>query len=108
MIALEDVYGGPTPTEFAWLLRDLHRESELLPALKSAPPTPWIHAAKAIAGGNLDHGVKLVTAIGAPSIEAYTRLRTEEAMVAQGRPREAGPHSLPRQPSSGKLERSAT
>jgi hypothetical protein len=81
-----------TPIELAWLLRDLGRERDLIPALTPAPATPWVEAARAIASGDLARGVALVTRIGAPPVEAYTRLRVAEALVQAGRDLEARHH----------------
>jgi tetratricopeptide (TPR) repeat protein len=78
-----------TPIEFAWLLRDLGRHAELLPALAAAPPTPWFEAARAIARGDFSHGVEVVARIGAPAVEAYTRLRTAEQLAGEGHHAEA-------------------
>jgi len=90
--ALLELHPTVTPVEFAWLIRDLRRERELVSALESAPPTPWHEAARAIADGNLLQGVELVTRIGAPSVTAYTRLRTSEEPVRAGRMAEAREH----------------
>jgi class 3 adenylate cyclase/tetratricopeptide (TPR) repeat protein len=73
-----------TPIEFAWLLRDLGREAEFFSAVESAPSTPWIEAAKAIAGGDFHEAVELVPRIGAPVVEAYTRLRAAEELARSG------------------------
>jgi hypothetical protein len=70
--------------ELAWLLRDLRRGEELLPILESAPPTPWVAAATAVARDELREAVDLVSGIGAPVVEAYTRLRAAEELVRSG------------------------
>jgi DNA-binding SARP family transcriptional activator/class 3 adenylate cyclase len=74
-----------TPIEVAWLLRDLGHHTKFVQALSAAPSSPWVDTAMAIAAGDVDQAIKLVASIGAPSIEAYTRLRAAEAMVALGR-----------------------
>jgi predicted ATPase/class 3 adenylate cyclase len=74
-----------TPIEFAWLCRDLGREAELVLALESAPSTPWMEAARAIARGDFAHSVELVARIEAPSAEAYARLRAAEELARAGR-----------------------
>jgi DNA-binding SARP family transcriptional activator/class 3 adenylate cyclase len=84
-----------TPVEFTWLIRDLGREAELLPALESGPSTPWVEAARAIARGDLPRGVELVAQIGAPSVEAYTRLRAAEELARIGSPQQAHDHLGP-------------
>jgi DNA-binding SARP family transcriptional activator len=81
---MELVFAGATPIEFSWLLRDLGREAELLAALESAPSTPWFQAARAIAAGESTHAVELVARMGAPSVEAYTRLRSAEQLARAG------------------------
>jgi tetratricopeptide (TPR) repeat protein len=80
---------APTLIDFAWLLRDLGREAELLSALDSAPGTPWVEAAKAIAHECFPRAVEQVARIGAPSVEAYTRLRAAEELAHAGRHAEA-------------------
>jgi tetratricopeptide (TPR) repeat protein len=90
--ALLELHSPVTPIELAWLLRDLGREGELLLALSSAPPSPWLDAATAIAAGDLERAIELVACIGAPPIEAYTRLRAAEQMVAAGHHAEAEPN----------------
>jgi hypothetical protein len=87
--ALLELQPAVTPIELAWLLRDLGREAELLPTLASAPPTPWLEAARAIAQGDLAHSVDLVACIGAASVEAYARLRAAEELARLGRDSEA-------------------
>jgi DNA-binding SARP family transcriptional activator/class 3 adenylate cyclase len=83
--ALLELQPAVTPIEFAWLIRDLGRDAELLTVLKSAPPTPWLEAARAIARGDFEHSVELVARIGAPSVEAYARLRAAEELARLGR-----------------------
>jgi predicted ATPase/DNA-binding SARP family transcriptional activator len=78
--ALLDLHPSVTPVELAWLVRDLGRGAELLSALEGAPATPWHVAAQAIVGGDVAQGVELVTRIGAPSVEAYARLRAAEEL----------------------------
>jgi tetratricopeptide (TPR) repeat protein len=73
-----------TLVEFAWLLRDLGREAELLPALEAAPSTLWVEAAAAIVRGDFHEAIELVARIGAPALEAYTRLRAAEGLVRNG------------------------
>jgi tetratricopeptide (TPR) repeat protein len=78
-----------TPIELAWLLRDLGRESELLSTLESAPSTPWLEATRAIARGDIAQSVELIARIGAPSVEAYARLRAAEELARLDRHAEA-------------------
>ena len=73
-----------TLIEFAWLLRDLGCEADLLPILESAPSTPWVEAATAIANGDFHEAVELVARIGAPAVDAYTQLRAAEELMRAG------------------------
>jgi DNA-binding SARP family transcriptional activator/tetratricopeptide (TPR) repeat protein len=90
--ALLELHPTVTPIELAWLIRDLGREAELLAALESAPSTPWHEAARAIADGDVVHSVELVARIGAPSVDAYARLRAAEELTRLGRL--AGVHDI--------------
>jgi tetratricopeptide (TPR) repeat protein len=87
--ALLEVIPAATPIEFSWLLRDLGRQAELLPALESAPSTLWFQGARAIAEGDFNLGVERVASLGAPSVEAYTRLRAAEELARSGDDAEA-------------------
>lgn len=78
-----------TPIDFTWLLRDLDRETELLPALESVPSTPWAEAARAIAHGHFAVALEIVARLGLPAVEAYTRLRTAEELARAGWQEEA-------------------
>jgi class 3 adenylate cyclase/tetratricopeptide (TPR) repeat protein len=73
-----------TPIEFVWLLRDLEREQELLPVLEGAPPIPWVEATIAIVRGDYHAAIECVERIGAPAVEAYTRLRAAEELIRSG------------------------
>jgi DNA-binding SARP family transcriptional activator len=89
LTALLDLHPTVTPIEFAWLLRDLGREAELLPAFESAPPTPWNKAARAVVNGDFVPSVDLVARIAAPWVNAYARLRAAEELTRLGRYTEA-------------------
>jgi len=82
--ALPELHGAVTPIEFAWLVRGLGREAELLTALESAPPTPWLQAACAIAEHDSAGSLDLVAKIRAPSVDAYARLRAAEEAARSG------------------------
>jgi tetratricopeptide (TPR) repeat protein len=89
---LDALLSGPsaaTPIELSWLLRDLGSEAELLVALESAPSTAWFQAAKAIAAGEFAQAVELVQHLGAPWVEAYTRLRVAQELAGAGQREEA-------------------
>ena len=87
--ALMEVTPAVTPLEFSWLLRDLGRQAELLAALESAPSTPWFQGARAIANDDFKLAVECVASLGAPSVEAYTRLRAAEELARAGDDAEA-------------------
>jgi DNA-binding SARP family transcriptional activator len=93
--ALLELHAPVTPIEFAWLLRDLGREAELLHALESAPSTPWLEAASAIARGDFLHGAELASRIGALSVAAYARLRTAQELARLRRHAEANEQLAP-------------
>jgi DNA-binding SARP family transcriptional activator len=78
-----------TPVEFAWLLRDLNRQAELIPALASVPGTPWVEAAKAVVHGRFATAVEFVARLGLPAVEAHTRLRAAEELVRAGSSKQA-------------------
>jgi tetratricopeptide (TPR) repeat protein len=75
--------------ELSWLARDLGREAELLAVLEGAPSVPWVDAARAIASGDFAHASGVLARIGFRPGEAYTRLRTVEFLVQEGRTAEA-------------------
>jgi DNA-binding SARP family transcriptional activator len=81
-----------TLIEFAWLVRTLGRAEELLPVIASAPSTPWVDASGAIVQGDFVHASQLIAKIGAPSVEAYTRLRTAEELAQAGAHEQACEH----------------
>jgi DNA-binding SARP family transcriptional activator len=74
----------PGPIEFAWLIYDLGRGPELVSALQAAPATPWVALMKAIAKGDFVNAVDLVTRLGTPYVEEYTRLRSAEGLARAG------------------------
>jgi len=78
--------------EFAWLARELGRESELLAVLAGAPTVPWVLAARAVVSGDFERAAALVAEINLRPGEAYTRLRTAEELVGAGRAPEAEAH----------------
>jgi tetratricopeptide (TPR) repeat protein len=93
--ALLELHPTVTAVEFAWLTRDLGREAELVSAIESAPSTPWHEAARAIASGDLGRSIELVACIGAPSVEAYARLRAAEELMGVDQFAEAQEHLRP-------------
>jgi hypothetical protein len=84
IVTLLELFPASTPIEFAWLIRNLKRQTELLAALESAPPTPWVEGARAIANGELLEALEIVTQLKLPLVEAYTRLQTALALGESG------------------------
>jgi ATP/maltotriose-dependent transcriptional regulator MalT len=78
-----------TPVEFVWLLRGLRREGEAAPTLESNPSNPWLEAAMAIAIGDFGRSVEILARLGAPSVEAYARMRTAQELARAGNRAEA-------------------
>lgn len=73
---------GGMPTglcELSWLALDAGFEKHFLEVLATAPVTPWIEAAGAIARGDALGAAEILDRIGARPEEAYARLRSGEA-----------------------------
>jgi hypothetical protein len=62
--------------ETAWLAHALGMEKPFLAALAETPTTPWIEAARAIAGGDPLRAAAIYAQIGALPEEAYARLQS--------------------------------
>ncbi|MBA3717357.1 MAG: hypothetical protein H0W87_03915, partial [Actinobacteria bacterium] len=62
--------------ELAWLASDLGVEAQFLDVLDTGLPTPWIEAARSIAGGDPSRAAELFARIGARPEEALTRMRS--------------------------------
>jgi hypothetical protein len=75
--------------------RDGRREAELTSALKSGPSTAWVAAMSAIATGEYALAVELIAGLGAPPVEAYTRLRAAEEFMRAGAHEQAHKHLEP-------------
>ena len=60
-----------------------------MPVLESASSFPWVEAARAIVTGDLARGLEVVAGMRVPSVEAYARLRTAEALGREGSQAEA-------------------
>jgi hypothetical protein len=84
LTVLLELFPVTTPIEFTWLLRDLGRVGELRSELASAPSTPWFECARAIVNGEFADVVEIVSRLELPAVEAYTRLRTAEALAEGG------------------------
>ena len=65
------------------------RGAELVELARSAPPTPWIEAGKAIAVGNFVVAADGLGTIGSRPEEAFARLLAGEQLAAEGRGPEA-------------------
>jgi DNA-binding SARP family transcriptional activator len=77
------------PVHLAWLAHDLGHDADLLAVLEFAPATPWFEAARAVASGDFAGSVDIVAEIGAPSVDAYARLRAAEGLARAGHVKEA-------------------
>ena len=74
----------------AWVARKFARADELLEVVKDDPlQSPWLLAARAIAEGELARAADIFGEMGAPTLEAFYRLRAAEALVAAGSRAEA-------------------
>jgi len=62
--------------EVAWLIAELGATERFLELLGLAPPSPWIHAARLVATGDLSGAAELYDRIGARPEAAYCRLRS--------------------------------
>jgi class 3 adenylate cyclase len=97
LAAIGPVLGGalctpfPTLVDVAWVFRDLGRESEFCDAVLDATPieSPWVDAARAIAGGDLGSAADIIDGIGHMAGAAYARLRAADSSAAEGREQEA-------------------
>jgi class 3 adenylate cyclase/tetratricopeptide (TPR) repeat protein len=80
----------------AWVARELGRADELSAVVKDEPlQSPWLHAARAVAGGDFAAAAETFQDMGVPALEALYRLRTAVALVAAGRRAEADEHLVP-------------
>jgi class 3 adenylate cyclase/tetratricopeptide (TPR) repeat protein len=85
-----------TPVGYLWLLdlavafAELDRGDELLAATARVPKsTPWLEAARAVAGGEPEQAAEIYAEIGAKPDEALARLRAARTLAAEGRGSEA-------------------
>jgi tetratricopeptide (TPR) repeat protein len=70
--------------DFAWLVRELAREDELLVVLETAPQVPWVGAAQAILSGQPLRAASLLDEIAFRPGAAYARLRAAESLAREG------------------------
>jgi hypothetical protein len=76
--------------QLPFLLAELGRSNAYLAALgDDAPATPWVDAARAVAGGEYERAAEVFGLIGARAPEAQARLLRAEELIAGGRRREA-------------------
>ena len=74
----------------AWAARKVGSEEELLSVIGREPfRSPWAQVAEAVAGGDFRGAAEVLASMGAVSSEAFYRLRSAEALVAEGRQAEA-------------------
>ena len=70
----------------AIVLHDLGRGAELIELVAQVtPPTPWLQAATAVAGGDFEQAAELYGEIGSLPDEAFARLRAAERLLQTGR-----------------------
>jgi predicted ATPase/class 3 adenylate cyclase len=75
--------------ELPHLLVELGRGGEYVAAAADVPSSPWLEAGIAVAKGEFVEAAESYERIGARATEAWTRLLAAEALVAEGRRREA-------------------
>jgi tetratricopeptide (TPR) repeat protein len=75
--------------ELPHLLVELRRGGDYVAAAADLPPSPWLEAGIAVAKGAFVEAAESYERIGARGTEAWTRLLAAEALVAEGRRREA-------------------
>jgi tetratricopeptide (TPR) repeat protein len=75
--------------ELPHLLVELRRGGDYVAAAAGLPPSPWLEAGVAVAKGEFVEAAESYEQIGARATEAWTRLLAAEALVGEGRRREA-------------------
>jgi len=74
----------------AWVAWRLGRADEFLDILRDEPlNSPWLSGARAIAAGDFARAAGIFGEMGAPTLEAFFRLRAAEVFVAEDRRVEA-------------------
>jgi class 3 adenylate cyclase len=84
-----DVLGVQWLRELPLSLVELGRGPEYLAAVADTPPTPWLEAGIAVAGGNFVKAAAIYERIGARATEAWARLLAAESLAAESRRAEA-------------------
>jgi tetratricopeptide (TPR) repeat protein len=87
--------GSYWTADLAFAASQLARDQDLLAPLMTAPPTPWVVAARAVASGEFERAAALYAEIGSLPDEALARLCAARRLVAAGR----------RDPASAELHR---
>lgn len=75
----------------AWVFRDLGRDSEFCGAVLDTNPieSPWVEAARTIAGGDLVRAADIIEEGGHIAGAGYARFRAAEALAAAGQEAES-------------------
>jgi len=74
----------PNLAEVAWLFHDLGRERDFTAVLDATPiPSPWIDAARAILGDEIDVAIRILEQLGHPASLAHARRRAAERLARE-------------------------
>jgi class 3 adenylate cyclase/tetratricopeptide (TPR) repeat protein len=79
------IIGSYWTADLAFAVSQLGRSKDLLPQLTTAPSTPWVAAAQAVATVEFEQAAALYAEIGSLPDEALARLCNAEQLVARGR-----------------------
>jgi class 3 adenylate cyclase/tetratricopeptide (TPR) repeat protein len=77
--------GSYWTADLAFAVSQLGRDEDLLAALATAPSTPWVAAARAVATSEFEQAAALYAKIGSLPDEALARLCDARRLVASGR-----------------------
>ena len=77
--------GSYWTADLAFAVSQLGRDQDLLAPLMTAPPTPWVAAARAVATWEFEQAAALYAEIGSLPDEALARLCAARRLVAAGR-----------------------
>jgi tetratricopeptide (TPR) repeat protein len=74
----------PNLAEVAWLFHDLGREQDFTAVLDATPiPSPWIDAARAIVGDEIDDAIRILERLGHSASLAHARRRAAERLARE-------------------------
>jgi tetratricopeptide (TPR) repeat protein len=76
--------GSYWTADLAFAVSQLGRDQDLLAPLMTAPPTPWVEAARAVATGEFEQAAALYAEIGSLPDEALARLCAARRLAAAG------------------------